>query len=136
MGLKQKNFTPGGICFLGLNLEIFISRSNDREKGVNMIIEGISLSGVELQGALEALLASIEYEKERGRAPEPRINLGFLHYLSTSRGGKCVGAIKIASALTGIHLPAAEVLTCHAQGVWLDFDSEAGVWYASDEKIA
>ena len=100
-----------------------------------MIIEGIRLSGVELQGAIEAIKASIDYEVARGRAPEPRINLGFLRYLSVTRGYKCVGAAKLASAITGVHLPAAEVTQCHTQGVWLDFHPEACAWYVSDEPI-
>ena len=84
-------------------------------------------------GYAYALLATVNYEKERGRKPVPSINIGLSRALSEARGVQNIkGAIQFAEDM-GLEVSVAEVLKAHRDKVWLGIHEEKGVVYITDE---
>ena len=84
-------------------------------------------------GYAEALLASVNYEKDRNRRPVPSINIGLSKVLSGIEGVQNIqGAIQFAEDM-GLDIAASDVLRAHKEKKWLGIHEGTMSVYVSDE---
>lgn len=99
------------------------------------------LSDKSRKGFWGAFTAALQYEVDRGRFPAglPPVNLGLCRFLTDRSVGKgtefLVGAMSAASLLSGVRLNPKTLLSARIGKRWLDFHTETGSWYVSDEEF-